>query len=282
MIHNHGQDYYHSDPLDNRDNAMCLILFAINRHPHFKLVVAANRDEFFQRPTTAMHWWPDRNILAGQDQMSGGTWLAITPEGTVSAVTNVREGRPADGRSSRGELPLRALTEPEAHLAASLSRDSERYAGFNLIHLTTDSGWHFSNRDTHPGRYLHRGLYGLSNHLLQSPWPKLVRARQTLHQRLANTDNDADTLHRQLLSALQDPTPAPDDSLPDTGVDLATERFLSSPFIAGDDYGTRASTIVTVDHQGVIQVTEQNWEPGAKTGQRQHFQWQRDSGRAGD
>lgn len=281
MIHKHGQDYYHRGQLENRDYVMCLILFAINQHPHFKLVVAANRDEFFRRPTTAMHWWPDRNILAGQDQMSGGTWLAITPEGSVSAVTNVREGRPTDGRTSRGELPLRALTESEVQLETSLSREGDRYAGFNLIHLTTDSGWYFSNRDAHPGRHLHRGLYGLSNHLLQSPWPKLVRARQALHQLLVRTSGDTDTLHQDLLETLQDSTPAPDDSLPDTGVGLATERFLSSPFITSDDYGTRASTIVTVDQQGVIQVTEQNWEPRAQTGQQQRFRWQRNKRSAG-
>lgn len=254
---------------------MCLILFAINQHPRFKLVVAANRDEFFRRPTSAMHWWSEPPVLAGRDQASGGTWLAITANGEVSAVTNVREGSPVDGRVSRGELPLRALTEPEAELNNSLARDSGRYAGFNLIQLTTDSGWYFSNRDAHPGRRLHRGLYGLSNHLLQSPWPKLVRARQTLHHVLAETEDDTDTLHRQLLQALQDGTPAPDESLPDTGVDLATERFLSSPFIAGDDYGTRASTIVTVDHQGVIQVTEQTWERGALTGPQARFRWQK-------
>lgn len=272
MIHKHAEDYYHSRQLADREHIMCLILFAIDQHPRFKLVVAANRDEFFRRPTTAMHWWPDRNILAGRDQTSGGTWLAIALDGTITAVTNVREGTPAAGQVSRGELPLRALTEPLGPFAADLSADRDRYAGFNLIRLTAESGWYFSNRDAHPGRHLHRGFYGLSNHLLQSPWPKLLRARQTMQQILAST-NQTDPLHQHLLETLQDPTPAPDNSLPDTGVSLETERFLSSPFIAGDDYGTRASTVITVDQEGFIQVTEQNWEPGAKAGQRQRFVW---------
>ncbi|MCH8499734.1 MAG: NRDE family protein [Marinobacter sp.] len=253
---------------------MCLILFALDQHPHFPLVVAANRDEFFARPTAPMHWWPDRPVLAGKDLASGGTWLALASNGEVSAVTNVRQGGQDTSQRSRGELPLTAL-QGAAGWRQQLLTNRDTYAGFNLIHLDTHQGWHLSNRDAHPGRHIHRGYYGVSNHLLQSPWPKLVRLRQQLRDLLAVTARTgAAALHQQLLLALQDQTPAPDHLLPDTGVGLTMERWLSSPFVLGAHYGTRASTVITVAHSGEITVTEQTWHPEGVAGQLQQFQWQ--------
>ncbi len=161
---------------------MCLIAFALGQNPHFPLVVAANRDEFFRRPTAAMDWWTTDSgtrVLAGRDLLSGGTWLAVNAKGEVSAVTNVREGTPETGRISRGELPLRALTESREQLEGYLLDKADQFSGFNLVRLSTESGWYFSNRDAHPGRHVHRGVYGLSNHLLQTPWPKLLRLRES-------------------------------------------------------------------------------------------------------
>ncbi|WP_373001057.1 NRDE family protein [Marinobacter sp.] len=257
---------------------MCLIAFALGQNPHFPLVVAANRDEFFRRPTAAMDWWTTDSgarVLAGRDLLSGGTWLAVTASGEVSAVTNVREGTPETGRISRGVLPLRALTETRESLEADLHTDADHFAGFNLVHLTPRDGWYFSNRDAHPGRHIHRGVYGLSNHLLQTPWPKLLRLRQAAGNAVAAAGHDAERLHDELIPLLQDSTPAPDHLLPDTGVGLETERFLSSPFIVGSDYGTRATTVVSVAATGEIHVTEQSWGPDAETGERRHFHWQR-------
>jgi len=257
---------------------MCLIAFALGQNRHFPLVVAANRDEFFRRPTAPMDWWATdsgQRVLAGRDLQSGGTWLAVTENGRISAVTNVREGSPEAGRTTRGELPLRALEEPGAELFGDLSDDPDRYAGFNLIRLGTDGGWYYSNRDAHPGRGVHRGVYGLSNHLLQTPWPKLLRLRESVGETVSMAGADADGLHQRLITLLQDSTPAPDHLLPDTGVGLATERFLSSPFIVREDYGTRATTIVTVTNDGQVQVTEQSWGPLASKGDCRHFDWQR-------
>ncbi len=257
---------------------MCLIAFALGQNPHFPLVVAANRDEFFRRPTAAMDWWTTESgthVLAGRDLLSGGTWLAVNADGEVSAVTNVREGTPETGRISRGELPLRALTDSRDRLEGYLLDEADRFSGFNLVHLTTGDGWYFSNRDAHPGRRIHRGVYGLSNHLLQTPWPKLLRLRQAAGGTIAAAGRDAEKLHNELIPLLQDSTPAPDHLLPDTGVGLETERFLSSPFIVGSDYGTRATTVVTVSASGEIEVTEQSWGPDAETGERRHFHWQR-------
>lgn len=260
---------------------MCVILFAIDQHRDFPLVVTANRDEFYHRPTMPMHWWPQQNLLAGRDDASGGTWLAVADDGMVTAVTNVRESGVEAGQRTRGELPLLARSRTTTDLRQQLIDSASEYAGFNLIRLNSREGWYFSNRDAHPGRHLHRGAYGLSNHLLQSPWPKVVRLRDDLVRTLAGSRrDDTEQLHAALLLQLQDGTPAPDHLLPDTGVGLDFERFLSSPFIRSDDYGTRASTVVTVARDGEITVTEQGWGPQGQRRQWQRFRWQAGTGSA--
>lgn len=259
-------------------STMCLIAFAIGQNRRFPLVVAANRDEFFRRPTAGMAWWTPSEgvkILAGKDLASGGTWLAVSPEGRVSAVTNVREGSPEAGAFSRGELPIKALAEPTTSLHATLNATADHYSGFNLVSLTETGGWYYSNRDAHPGRRLFRGTYGLSNHLLQTPWPKLLRLRTAFAQTIEQANSHADTLHNRLLPLLQDTSTAPDRQLPCTGVGLETERFLSSPFIIGDQYGTRATTIVTLDDSGNLTVTEQSWGPHGQPQEKRQFRWQR-------
>ncbi|MDP4548307.1 MAG: NRDE family protein [Marinobacter sp.] len=257
---------------------MCTIVFALGQSRQYPLVVAANRDEFYRRPTAAMDWWTtdnDSEVLAGRDLESGGTWLAVSPDGRVAAVTNVREGSPEAGRCSRGELPLNALSLPYPELKETLGSEPGRYAGFNLVSLSPDRGWYYSNRDAHPGRQVFRGIYGLSNHLLQTPWPKLLRLRSAVSQSIETAHIDTSALHSHLISVLQDTTPAPDNLLPDTGVGLDTERFLSSPFISGEHYGTRATTIVTLSADGDTQVTEQTWGPFAQKLEKREFRWQR-------
>ncbi len=259
---------------------MCLIVFSLRQHPAFPLVVAANRDEFFQRPTAAMDWWSSeiagREVLAGRDLLSGGTWLAVDLDGRVSAVTNVREAAPSTGPKSRGELPLMALAEEAETLESRLQEQKNQYAGFNLVSLNTQHGWYFSNHDAYPGRHVHRGTYGLSNHLLQTPWPKLLRLRNSVTGLLERAvSGSTEELHHELIERLYDTTPAPDSELPDTGVGLERERFLSSPFIIGHEYGTRATTVVTVSASGEIRVTEQVWGPGGKKEDARAFCWQR-------
>ena len=258
---------------------MCLILFALDQNRDYPLVVAANRDEFYQRPTRAMHWWPDGELLAGRDERSGGTWLAVRQDGLVTAVTNVREGGQAEARRTRGVLPLQACQLDPPDLSKELVQTGGDYGGFNLVRLDTSDGWYFSNRDSHAGRHLHRGLYGLSNHLLQSPWPKLIKMREQLGELLhAHSAPTEEALHQTLMARLQDSTPAPDQLLPDTGVGIETERFLSSPLIRGEAYGTRATTIVTRRADGLVTVTEQTWLAGGIAGECQSFQWQAEPG----
>lgn len=254
---------------------MCLIVVSIAMDPRYPLVVAANRDEFFSRPTRDMHWWEDREILAGRDEKSGGTWLAVSPDARVAAVTNVREGTAETGQRSRGELPLMALDQDGPELEASLAGKLDQWSGFNLVVMSAARGWYFSNRDAHPGRQLHRGIFGLSNHLLETPWPKLLRLRNAAGAQLSRHRGSTDELHHRLIETLRDDTPAPDHELPDTGVGLDTERFLSSPFVRGEHYGTRASTIVTLDRNDEVTVTEQTWGPDGLTGDQQQFRWQK-------
>ena len=202
--------------------------------------------------------------------------MAITPRGEVAAVTNVREPGQTSGTRSRGELPLAALRQTNTELAAYCDDQAEQYEGYNLVKLSGREGWYYSNRDPQPGRRVFRGSYGVSNHLLQSPWPKLVRQRQRLDQMLAHRADHFTTgqLHDALIDQLRDSEPAPDHLLPDTGVGIQFERFLSPPFIVGPTYGTRATTVVTVDDQGHCCVTEQAWQPGGEPATRNSFNWQ--------
>jgi uncharacterized protein with NRDE domain len=268
---------------------MCLIAFTLGQNRRYPLVVAANRDEFFNRPTAAMDWWSGAShglasepVMAGRDLQAGGTWLAISASGAVSAVTNVREGSQEAGVISRGDLPLHALKlSPEA-LCKHLSDNASRYSGFNLVTLDAGQeraagpgGWYFSNRDAHPGRSLHRGSYGVSNHLLQTPWPKLLRLRQRVTNTVVAAGENSKPLHQALIHHLVDSEPAPDHLLPRTGVSLDTERTLSPAFIIGEHYGTRVTTVVTVAASGEIRVTEQTWQAGGTPGECRQMCWQR-------
>jgi len=262
---------------------MCLILLALEQHPDFPLVMAANRDEFHTRPTRAMQWWEDQPLLAGKDLLSGGTWLGIAPDGRIAAVTNYRSGQVERASRSRGELPIRALDA--AGQGPSLLRhiDAERsqFGGFNLL-FCDGGGWFYTgNRDSVPWRRLYRGIFGLSNHLLQTAWPKVVRGRNALGRELAR-HRDAAALHDALLGVLRDDRQAPVADLPDTGVGRETELFLSPPFIRGEAYGTRASTVITRDRDGKIRVTEVSFGIDGKPGQTRRLEWQTGPGKTGD
>jgi uncharacterized protein with NRDE domain len=245
---------------------MCLILFALDAHPEYPLVVAANRDEFYARPTAPAAWWPDApGALAGRDLRSGGTWMGVTRGGRFAAVTNVRDPLPVSPDApSRGHLVgefLRRDDAPEAYLRALEPRAAE-YPGFNLLVGEGGRLWYFGNRAGEPPRELEAGVYGLSNALLDTPWPKTERGKAGLRAALAGSGPpDPEALFRLLWDA----EPAPDPLLPDTGVGIELERMLSSPFIRSAEYGTRASTVLLVDRSGVVTFVERGvvaGEPG--------------------
>lgn len=250
---------------------MCLILLAWRCHPQFPLVVAANRDEFFDRPTAAAAVWGDApHVLAGRDLRAGGTWMGIDRHGRFAALTNFRD--PAlqrDGMRSRGELVadfLRREQPPEDYLDG-VHTAAASYNGFNL--LLADRGnliW-YSNVDR-KRRRLAPGIYGVSNHLLDTPWPKLVAAKSALTKALGALPDDT-----ALLALLRDDRVYPDHSLPRTGVDIAWERLLSAAFVKSSDYGTVSSSVVLFDNRGTVVFDEQSWLPGAQPGKRTRLRY---------
>jgi uncharacterized protein with NRDE domain len=227
---------------------LCLIVLAWKARADLPLAVAANRDEWRARPTQPAHWWPDHpQLLAGRDLEAGGTWMGITRKGRFAAVTNFRD--PSDKRStarSRGGLVSEFLPsdqDPRDYLAA-LAPHVREYNGFNLILGDGASLWYFGSREGE-AREIEPGVHGLSNHLLDEPWPKVVRGRLGMEQALRDLDPSA-----RLFATLADNQGADDDALPDTGVGIAWERRLASPLITGADYGTRSSTVLTVISEG--------------------------------
>lgn len=242
----------------NEDGAlMCLIVFAIDSHPRFRFVLAANRDEFYARPTQPLHAWPDApQVLAGRDLEAGGTWLGVTRSGRFAAITNVREGaRRTLTQRSRGELTRDFLlgTQAAARYAQSAYDDGAHYAGFNLLLGDGTEIYYCSNRGDAP-RALGPGVYGVSNDSLDTPWPKVVSGKAELRALLEREPSSA-----TLLRILADTHRPADAELPDTGVGLDLERQFSTRFIASDLYGTRASTALLIDSDGSIEISEQNF-----------------------
>lgn len=236
---------------------MCLILFALQQHEDYPLVVIANRDEYYARPTQAAQWWPDMpDIFAGRDLEAQGTWMGVNRNGRFAAVTNVREpGNVSPARLSRGNLTREYLAsnDPAETFLESVESTAGDYAGFNLIVGDSSGLFFYSNR--HPGiRCIMPGTYGVSNGLFDEAWPKLTSGKLALAARVkTGLDNDA------LMRILTDHTTAEDEALPETGVPLDIERMLSSRFIRSDDYGTRACSIVKFDRRGQITFVEQNY-----------------------
>lgn len=236
---------------------MCLIVFAWRPGNALPLVVAANRDEFHARPAQALAAWEDApGVYAGRDLEAGGTWLGVGPGGRFAALTNIRDPQQPQGARSRGELVaayLRGELGVEAYLDEVAHR-SAQYSGFNLlIGDTLQLGYlHAQDRAQ---RLLEAGVYGLSNAGLDTPWPKLLKAREGLREVLD------DPRPQRLMDLLADDTQVADAELPQTGVGLATERLLSSVFIASQNYGTRASTVLIVDALGRRQLIERSFGP---------------------
>lgn len=236
---------------------MCLIVLALRATSKFRLVVAANRDEWRERPAQAALWWPEHpGLLAGRDLQAGGTWLGLTRTGRFGAITNFRD--PTDRRAtarSRGELVAAFLlgNDPPATFLAKLVPHAGAYNGFNLI-VGDGSGLHYLGSRAGEPRAISSGVHGLSNHLLDEPWPKVRRGCEAMEQALDDTDPAP-----RLFAMLQDTAGVPDAQLPDTGVGLAWEQRLAAPFITGADYGTRSSTVLTVALDGRASFHEKTW-----------------------
>jgi uncharacterized protein with NRDE domain len=228
---------------------MCLILLAIGKHPEYKLILAANRDEYYERPSEPPHFWQEApHVLAGRDRVALGTWLGITRKGRIAAVTNYRD--PANVKPeapSRGKLVSDFLLSDLDSISylEPIRREKNRYNGFNLILGNRERITWYSNRSDKVAP-LPPGVYGVSNHLLDTPWPKVVRAKALFEEILSN---GKDLSVESFFRLLKDQTVAPDDTLPRTGVPLEWERILSPIFITSPSYGTRSSTVLLIDKE---------------------------------
>jgi uncharacterized protein with NRDE domain len=246
---------------------MCLVLLVWRMHPQYPCLVAANRDEFHARPTAAAEWWPDRpQILAGRDLEAGGTWLGITRSGRFAALTNYRDpqrrrAQPADAdpdalTPSRGTL-VTSLLDSTAGVPEGLAYLHGLRADFNPFNMIFSDGERLGIYESAAGagRELGPGIYGLSNHLLDTPWPKVENAKTRLASALLELTDTA-----PLLELLRDDLPASDERLPQTGVGLEWERLLSSAFVRSPDYGTRCSTIIRIEREGRAYFEEWSWD----------------------
>jgi uncharacterized protein with NRDE domain len=239
---------------------MCLIAFAWNSHPRWRLLLAGNRDEFHARPSAPLARWSDQPILGGRDLEAGGTWLGVTDEGRCCVVTNVRDPRDPQHGASRGLLATDYLTGPDdaAMHAQKLLGTAADYRPFNLLTFDAAHAFYIGNRPEPRAQPIAPGVHGLN-----TPWPKT----RTLMRRLqAWMDAGHEDDFSPLFDALADERQAPDDTLPDTGVGLERERWLSSAFIRGEHYGTRASTIVAIGYDGSGRVVERRFGPAGSFG----------------
>lgn len=237
---------------------MCLIFFSYNLHETNRLIIAANRDEFYDRPTKPLDFWKDMPyILGGQDLKSRGTWMGVTRSGRLAAITNFRD--PASAKTdapSRGLLVSNFLSgneSPECYLEP-LRRIGDRYNGFNLL-VGDRSGLFCYSSKGNSIQKIEPGLFGLSNHLLNTPWPKVKKGIAELKPLLAKKQIDAEAVF-QVLGNREYP---PDSKLPDTGVGLAWERILSPLFVVSEIYGTRSSSIILMEKTGRVTFTERTF-----------------------
>jgi uncharacterized protein with NRDE domain len=238
---------------------MCLIALAWRVHPRYPLVLAANRDEFHRRPAEAARFWPETPaLLAGRDLTQGGTWCGVTRAGRVAAVTNYRDPSLAEaGKRSRGHLVRDYLCGSEdAETAAGLiEARKQQYSEFNLLLGDTQGLWYVGSRTKAP-QAVAAGVHGISNGAFDLAWPKVRHASAGLQKLLTGERIPVDALFEILTSRRI----APDRELPDTGVGLQLERFLSAPFIVSEAYGTRASTVILVEHDGTTRFVERRFD----------------------
>lgn len=230
---------------------MCLILFAYRAHLKYKLIVAANRDEFYERPTAPAHYWEDYpHILAGRDLNKMGTWMGVTKAGRFAALTNYRNPEEkTNEKRSRGELVgdfLKCDVHSEDYMQ-KVVKNRKLYPGYNLLVGDTNELYYYSNIEDKLLR-VEPGIYGLSNKLLNTDWPKVKHGKERLSKIMCENN---ETMVDQLMASLQNTDPAPDEILPNTGVSLEWERILSPMFIKSESYGTRSSTVLLMTDEEV-------------------------------
>ncbi len=252
---------------------MCLLVFAWNLHPRYRLIFAGNRDEFHDRPAAPMAWWDDHpHILGGRDLQAGGTWLAVSRRGRFGVVTNFRDmQRPLPGAPSRGHLITGYLvgeSDGDA-FTKEIQATAATFGGFNLLLADDEAMVYASNRSPEFSHTVPAGVHGLSNHLLDTPWPKLALTRRRFEQLIAAEEPSLP----DLFAMLSDRTPAQDELLPDTGVGPEWERLLSSPFIVSERYGTRCSTVLRMGRDGRVEIRERRFDATGRISGTSEFEF---------
>lgn len=234
---------------------MCILFIAYNYHPKYQLIVAANRDEHFERPTALADFWQDDPaVLGGRDLEQLGTWMGIRMNGRFAALTNFRDiNEDKINKRSRGHIVQRFLTGQEQpdYFLQQLQKEKLHYRGYNVLVSDLHSLMYYSNVENKIKR-LQPGLYGLSNHLLDTPWPKVEKGKKQLQRLLLHERINKE----EMFQLLSDAEPAPKDQLPQTGIPIELEEKLSSIFIRTENYGTRSSTILIIDYNGYGELTE--------------------------
>ena len=238
---------------------MCLILFSYNSHPHYKLILASNRDEFYERPTKQLcKWGKNEKILAGQDMMNKGTWLGVGADWKISAITNYRDlSNVKENAPSRGPLVSNFLENTDLPLKylKKISKSAFIYNGYNLIVGDKNGMYYFSNIENKIEK-IEPGVHGLSNRFLNTPWPKVENGKKEFEQIIGEDKEIPTDEIFKLLSSINQP---PDNELPNTGVGIEWERILAPIFIKTEAYGTRASSIITVDKNDQITFIEKTY-----------------------
>jgi len=242
---------------------MCLIFIAYHTHPDFPLIVAANRDEFYGRPTLPVHCWDDHpGVWAGRDLKEGGTWMGVHQAGRFAAVTNYRSGEMASAPKSRGNLTkdLLLTESPRLYINEQLIKESHLYGGFNLLSYDGQNLFYCSNRGKHQNQVLAPGFYGLSNGHLNSDWPKIQTGLPLFKGAIGKKISRS-----QLWQLLASDQQAADAQLPDTGIGLELERLLSARFIQSPIYGTRASTLLFWHRNASVEIIEKSFDGARET-----------------
>ncbi len=239
---------------------MCLITFSYKTHPRYKLIVAANRDEFYERPTRKAQFWTNEqlpDILAGKDMKANGTWMGISKKGKWGALTNYRDpSNIKENAPTRGNLVLDFLKSEmdENSYLENVQKKAQDYNGFNLLIGSYDSLYHFSN-ETNAITEIEPGIHGVSNALLDTNWPKLDHAKKELERITSKEKFNKE----EAFEILKNPVKAPDEQLPSTGIPYEWEKAVSSIFIKTDNYGTLCSTLLFVDYEGNAEFTERRY-----------------------
>ena len=247
---------------------MCILFIAVKQHPDYPMIICANRDEFHQRPTQNMHWWPEQKILAGKDIQAGGTWLGLSTQGDFAALTNFRRPNHFDvNKQSRGDLVVQALSNSHQQMQQTLALNSKQYNDFNLVFGPLNNLQAFDSVQKKFVK-LTPGFHSICNGALDDIWPKMSSGLKLLEKLITNKNVNIE----QLLSVMTNQDIADQQQLPATGLSAELESLLSSIFIVSPEYGTRSTAIILQKNSGNIEVYERNYNNEGKVLNHQKFE----------